>query len=126
MVSISLLNFFSSRFIGLLWQKKIFPSQLSLGYWLGQLVAHLDKWGLLLESLVDKTTIILGGWGKASSPISGDGVYTLYWVKQLDLLCDQVRPLAGLCNHFWLGEITNLSLTRWCHELDFVIGKASY
>lgn len=70
-------------------RKKSLTSKLILGYWIGQLVESMDRWNLLLGSLV--------GWGQCLCSEVGVGVIILGG------LCSQLPPyssrsLGGLLN----------------------------
>lgn len=95
-------------FTGSLWQRQLFTSQLSLGFWTCLLLTSLDRWGLLLGSVF--------GWGSYLS-------FEVGWpqgVPRAENSClGSLDSLVRLTT--WSGLGTLLS-SRWGWELASLPG----
>ena len=89
-------------FIGSLWQRLFFASQLSLGFWTCQLVTPFSRWDLLSVSTL--------GWGQClSSEVMGDATG---W-EQLERTSDLVLNKQGCRTNFMIAWVL------WSGFLDY-------
>ena len=93
------------NFTGLLWQRQFLTNQLSLGFWMCQLVMSLGRWGLLLRSIL--------GWSNCLRSEDGDE-RNMPWAEYswLELAASVPYPSEAVGKALYLSAFM-VRLTRW-------------